>query len=138
MKTIIAGTRTFTDKWLFAQGMLEAKSRRIEPTVIISGTAAGADTLGEQWAKHWGIELIRVPAEWEKYGKRAGYMRNSQMADQADALIAFWDGKSRGTKHMIDIAMARKLKTSVSRYDLFLKTDELNKKALLSALSALK
>lgn len=65
--------------------------------------------MGERYAKENGIDLAIFPAEWDKYGKRAGYLRNEQMADHADSLIAFWDGKSKGTKHMIDIAKRKKL-----------------------------
>ena len=57
------------------------------------------------------------PADWDKYGKRAGYLRNVQMAEYADALLAFWDGESRGTKNMIDEALSRGLKVGVKRYD---------------------
>ena len=73
-------------------------------TEIVSGTARGADRLGEQYANANSLPLKKMPAEWDKYGKSAGYKRNEQMAEYSDCLIAFWDGQSRGTKHMIDIA----------------------------------
>lgn len=77
---------------------------------IVSGVARGADRLGEQYAKIAGYEVSRFPADWDGLGKRAGYVRNAEMAKYAMAdgnygvLIAFWDGKSKGTKHMIDLA----------------------------------
>jgi hypothetical protein len=83
---------------------------------IVSGTAAGADTLGERYAQEKGYEVKKFPAQWDLYGKSAGYKRNQQMAEYADGLIAFWDGKSRGTKHMIDIATNKGLKVRVIRY----------------------
>ena len=58
---------------------------------------------------------IFIP-QWDKYGKKAGYLRNVEMAENANALIAFWDGKSKGTKHMIDIATERNLPIRVIRY----------------------
>ena len=77
--------------------------------IIISGTARGADTLGEQYAREWGFKLQQFPADWKSCGKTAGIIRNVQMADNADALIAFWDGKSRGTAHMINTAKKKRL-----------------------------
>ena len=60
---------------------------------------------------------MEFPADWDKHGKSAGYKRNLEMAENADALIAFWDGESRGTKHMIDIAKEKNLLTRIIRYD---------------------
>lgn len=82
----------------------------------MSGTANGADQLSERWAKEFGYLIKYFPANWEKYGKLAGYKRNKQMAEYADALIAFWDGKSKGTKHMIDLAKEQNLQVRVVRY----------------------
>ena len=68
--------------------------------------------MGERYAKEKGC-LLKIfpvlPDEWDKYGKSAGYRRNVQMAEYADSCVVFWDGKSRGTKHMIDIAEKRNL-----------------------------
>lgn len=106
MRTIIAGSRT----WI--------SPRRLEwvvsicgwtPTVVISGGARGADQRGEQWAHKHGVPCERFLPDWETFGKSAGYKRNLQMAEAADALIALWDGKSRGTKHMIDIAREKNM-----------------------------
>jgi hypothetical protein len=102
MRCIIAGSRSFDDYdymlealWGWREGFMSE---------IISGGAKGADRLGERFAKEFNIPLKIMPADWYKYGKRAGYIRNEQMADYAEVLFAFWDGKSPGTKHMIDIA----------------------------------
>ena len=83
---------------------------------IVSGTANGADKLGEKYANDNGYPIKQFSANWDKYGKSAGYKRNAQMADYADTLIAFWDGKSRGTKHMIDLAKRGNLKVKVSYF----------------------
>ena len=110
MKLIIAGSRNFED--------YEVLKRRIdvlpfEITEIISGNARGADSLGEWYAAENEIQVRVYPANWSKYGKPAGYIRNKEMAEVADALIAFWDGKSKGTKHMIDIALDKGLEVIV-------------------------
>jgi len=101
MKLIVAGSREFTD-----YSTLETELSNIKDSIteIVSGTARGADRLGERYANENNITLQRMPAEWDKHGRSAGYKRNEQMAEYADSLIAFWDGQSRGTKHMIDIA----------------------------------
>jgi hypothetical protein len=116
MRVIVAGSRGFTDvARLFVN--LDHFHARWPITAIISGTASGADTLGEQWAKNRGVPVVRMPADWNTHGKSAGYKRNEQMAEVADYLLAFWDGKSRGTKHMIDIAARRGLTMTVIRYE---------------------
>ena len=117
-RVIIAGGRDFTDYDLLKQHCDYMLSRRAEgeEIVVISGGASGADALGEKYARERGYSLRQFPAKWELYGKRAGPMRNREMADNADALIAYWDGKSRGTKNMIEEATKRGLKVSVKNY----------------------
>jgi glycerophosphoryl diester phosphodiesterase len=115
MKVIIAGGRTFTDYGLLCQSADRALSKQTE-VEIVSGTAKGADLLGERYAADRGYPVKKFPADWDRYGKSAGYRRNAEMAEYADALIAFWDGTSRGTKHMIDLAHERGLKVRVISY----------------------
>lgn len=98
MKLIIAGSRTFTDIG-FMEEMLDAFV--LDVSEVVCGKARGADTLGEQWAILHGIPVKPFPADWDRYGKSAGFRRNLQMAEYANALAAFWDGKSRGTQHMV-------------------------------------
>jgi len=108
--TIVAGTRTFNDYILLERTILsiyKSKGLHRADVEIISGGARGADALGEQFAKKYGLKLTVFPADWNKYDKKAGPIRNIQMAEYAQEngiLIAFWDGVSRGTKHMIDTA----------------------------------
>lgn len=104
-RVIIAGGRNFSNYRLLKDKCFKILSNKIvtDNVVIISGGARGADMLGERFAKELGLQLLLFPAEWDKYGKSAGYKRNLTMSENADALIAFWDGKSRGTRHMIDI-----------------------------------
>lgn len=73
---------------------------------VCSGGANGVDTIAEQWAKGHNIEFVVFPAQWELYGKNAGFMRNKDMIDFCDILVSFWDGKSHGTKHAIDYALS--------------------------------
>lgn len=115
MKVIIAGGRDFVDydKLCRACDYYLQNQKEIE---IVSGVAKGADQLGEKYAKERGYPLKQFPAYWNKYEKRAGYIRNSKMAEYADALIAFWNGESRGTKDMIRQAKENKLKIRILNY----------------------
>ena len=117
-RIIIAGSREFNNIELLREkcDKLVSEKQKTHDIQIISGTARGADSLGEQYATERGFKCIRMPADWDKYGKSAGYRRNEQMAESADALIAFWDGKSRGTMHMINIAHEKGLPTRIVRY----------------------
>ncbi len=78
--------------------------RKQNNIVILSGCATGADALGERYAKENGFKVEKYPANWEKYGKYAGPKRNKEMAKNCDYVICFWDGKSKGTKSMINLA----------------------------------
>lgn len=117
-KVIIAGGRNFADYELL-RGSCDyflSRKRLTHEIVIVSGHARGADSLGERYATERGYRLELFPADWEASGKAAGVIRNRQMAEAAHALIAFWDGRSRGTKNMIDEATARSLPVKVVRY----------------------
>ena len=117
-RVIIAGTRSFNDYDLLRVSCnnLLSEKQRTHTVVIISGTARGADQMGERYARERGFQLRRFPADWEQYGKSAGHIRNAKMADNADALIAFWDGESKGTKNMIDNARRKGLAVRVIQY----------------------
>jgi YspA, cpYpsA-related SLOG family len=118
-RVIVAGSRDFNDYELLKSKMLHyLKGFDLSEVEIVSGTARGADQLGERFAREFGCKLKQFPADWDKYKKQAGFIRNLQMAEYSHALVAFWNGKSRGTKHMIDIAKKEGLKLRVVRYDL--------------------
>lgn len=103
MYIIIAGSRTFTDYQLLEETLDDIiKEEHIVNPIIVSGTAYGADKLGEQYAQKRGYQVIQFKPNWAVYGKSAGFIRNKEMADNADLLVAFWDGKSKGTAMMID------------------------------------
>lgn len=110
MKTIIAGSRGITDYYVVLAAILESN---FEITEVVSGTARGVDSLGETYAVRNKLPIAKFPADWDRFGKRAGFLRNADMALYADALIAVWDGKSKGTKHMIDCAKLQGLKTYI-------------------------
>ena len=81
--------------------------------IIVSGGAKGVDETAEGEARKIGMEVISVPAEWNKYGKRAGLMRNDIIVGMADCVVAFWDGVSLGTKYTIDKAKEKNVITQV-------------------------
>jgi hypothetical protein len=101
MKLIIAGSRDCQDRDLVFKTL---DSLNIEITEIVSGCAEGPDTFGEEWAIRNRVPVKRFPPDFKRWGKSAGPRRNIQMLEYADYLIAFWDGKSKGTKHTIDNA----------------------------------
>jgi len=108
MKLIIAGSRNITDYQILIEAINYFNIKDIDE--IISGEARGVDKLGERYAYDNDIPLKRFPARWDKFGKSAGYIRNNEMADYADTLLAIWDHKSKGTKHMINTALNKNLK----------------------------
>lgn len=110
MNVIIAGSRTFKDYSVLYNYCESVLSSITEPIVIFSGGARGADFLAEAYARGKTYELKIFPAKWDIYGRSAGPIRNEEMARNADVLIAFWDGKSAGTKNMIAQAEKNNLK----------------------------
>jgi hypothetical protein len=115
-KVIVAGTRDFNNYHLLKMKLDKILSNITDDIIIVSGKAKGADTLGEKYAKEKGYQIAEFPADWEKFGRSAGYKRNVQMAEYADACVCFWDGRSPGTKHMINIANQYKLQIRVVKY----------------------
>jgi len=109
MKVAIVGTRTYPDL-----EQVREYVRKLSPDdIIVSGGAKGVDETAEDEARNCGMEVISVPAEWNKYGKRAGLMRNDIILAMADLVVAFWDGVSRGTKYTIDRAKEKNVITQV-------------------------
>lgn len=115
-KVIIAGGRDFNDYQLLVDSCDKylVNKNNIE---IVSGTAKGADLLGEQYAKDRGHSVKKFKPDWASLGKRAGFIRNEQMAQYGNALIAFFDGESKGTKHMIDTAQKLGLPMKIVKYN---------------------
>ena len=115
-RIIVAGSRDFDDwKTLMTNltRIIKGFNCNREDVQIVSGGARGADKLGEEYAKKAGLALKVFNADWDNLGKRAGIIRNAEMAKYGTHLVAFWDGKSRGTKNMIEVASRRGLKVEV-------------------------
>lgn len=99
MKVIIAGSRNLENYLLVAQAMQRCG---YDVTEVVSGCATGVDNLGERWARTNNIPIKEMPANWNRDGKAAGPIRNREMAKYADAAVIIWDGKSAGTRNMVD------------------------------------
>lgn len=114
MKVIIAGGRDYHNY----DTLLEAiKESQFPISTVISGGAKGVDALGEKYAEEMNISLKIYNADWEQFGRAAGPIRNGKMAEEGEALIALWDGKSKGTKNMIETATKKGLIVFVKRTD---------------------
>lgn len=125
-KVIVAGGRDFNDYRLLKHH-LDMMRRAIlandvaDDMEVVCGKAKGADSLGERWAKQNHVGVAEFPANWNRqpdgsYDRAAGHKRNRKMGDYADTLIAFWDGKSSGTKGMIDYAKEKGLNVFIVNY----------------------
>jgi len=112
MKVIIAGSRTITDRKLVEVAI---KASGFTITEVVCGMARGVDTVGFNWAKDNNIPVKEFPANWNKYGRSAGPIRNKEMADYAEALIAVMVPGSRGTKNMVETATKLGLKVHLMK-----------------------
>lgn len=123
-KVIVAGTRDFVDYEYLTEVMDEVIAGMMgkdggngtKAVEIVSGTARGADRLGERYGKERGYDVALFPADWDKNGRSAGYIRNWEMAQYANVCVIFWDGKSKGTKNMKDQAQKNGLDVHVIKY----------------------
>jgi len=112
MRLAVVGTRTFErvdlvdahlDRWRSQHSLL----------IIVSGGARGADRLAASYAKRHCLELLQFRADWAQHGRRAGAIRNRQIVDNADALVAFWDEVSPGTRITLDMAISKGIPSTV-------------------------
>lgn len=115
-RVIVAGGRDFNNYNLLSEKLTALLANRSEKIVIISGMAKGADSLGAMYAQNHNILVSYFPALWQVHGNQAGFIRNEEMAKNADACVCFWDGESVGTKHMIDTAKSMKIALRVILY----------------------
>lgn len=117
MRLIVAGGRDFNDYELLEYNLTHIlKNFSYDEITLICGEAKGADSLGKNFALKNGIKIESYFPDWNLHGKRAGTIRNKQMAENGTHLVAFWDGKSRGTNSMIELAEERKLEVIVIKY----------------------
>ena len=114
-KLVVAGTRYFSNYALVASKLDAYLADKLDKynVTIICGDAQGADAMGLAYASNHGLKVEHFPAEWGKFGNAAGPIRNKKMAQNADAVIVFWDGKSPGTKNMIKNAKAEGLPCTI-------------------------
>ena len=108
MKLSVIGSRNFENYEILANEILKLN---LKISSIISGGAKGADTLAERWANENNIPIILYKPDWKKYGRAAGLRRNENIIESCDFCLAFWDGKSKGTKFSIDLC--KKLKKPI-------------------------
>lgn len=111
LKVIIAGSRTITD---YNEVHLAVQRSGFNISEVVCGMARGVDSLGKIYAENNNIPIAQFPALWDTYGKQAGFMRNEEMAKYADALILVWDGRSKGSQHMLNLA--KKYNLSISNH----------------------
>jgi len=114
MKVIIAGSRHIFDRAFLDRAIALSP---FEITTVVCGCARGIDRCGAEWAYDRELPVDHFPANWDKYGIGAGPIRNRQMADHADAAIVIWDGKSRGSKNMIEEMQKRNKPVHVVIYE---------------------
>lgn len=114
-KVIIAGSRTFNNYSLLKE-ICDDFLQGFEDIEIVCGMAIGADLLGYNYAISKGYPIKEFIPNWKKFGKKAGMLRNREMANYGNILIAFWDGFSTGTSNMIQEARKRKLVVKIVNY----------------------
>jgi len=111
MKVAIVGSREFARM----ERVNECVALLPSDSVVISGNARGVDRAAEEAARQRGLKVISLPAQWDKYGKSAGYRRNADIVKLADRVIAFWDGISKGTLHTINLAKQKGIPVEIVR-----------------------
>ena len=115
-RLIVAGGRDFNNYPALASSLDRLLKNVCDDIQIVCGMARGADRLGERYAKEHDYRIRYFPADWDSDGRSAGFRRNVRMAENADALVAFWDGSSKGTGHMIETAKRNGLDVRIIRY----------------------
>ena len=118
-KLIVAGGRDYLDYVQMFEELHKLANNQYsnQAISIVSGMARGADALAVRFAREQQVRLYEFPADWNANGKRAGFMRNEEMAEFADGLVAFWDGQSKGTAHMIQTMKKLNKPVHVIRYE---------------------
>ncbi len=115
MNVGIVGSRNFSNLEYVEDFILQLHIANPIDLTIISGNAPGVDKTAENYAHKNGIPVLSLPANWDEYGRRAGYLRNIKIVDNSDLVVAFWDGKSKGTQHSINLARQKGKKLIIIR-----------------------
>lgn len=110
MNILVCGGRDFTNIKLLRKYCSSIISEN--DTVLCGMAPNGADLFAYRWCKQYNVNILEFPADWKKYGKGAGMVRNNLMLKQAHYILAFWDGKSPGTGHNVE--QAKKLKIPIT------------------------
>jgi len=113
VKIAIIGSRTFNNYELVKREMEHYKE---SVSLIVSGGAKGADSLAERWASENGIMTKIFLPDWEKHGRAAGFLRNKDIVKEADVVLAFWDGQSKGTQHSFKLAQEMNKQIKIIKY----------------------
>ena len=117
MHILACGSRGFTDKVLATKILKDLDWCSCRIKYVLHGDCRGADRIAGQAAKDLGLAVQTMPADWERYGKSAGFRRNEAMMDTNPGLVlAFWDGESKGTAHTIGLARKRGIPVHVEEY----------------------
>ena len=125
IKLAVIGSRTgfSVNPGEMIEKVLELENISKDQLIIVSGGAKGVDSLAESWAISNGVETLIFPADWKNLGRGAGYIRNIQIIDSADLVLAVWDGQSKGTKHSLYLSRKRGLKVYLAYPELHLASD---------------
>lgn len=115
MRLAVVGSRSFRD-YTDLEKTLSFIHKKVPITRIISGGAKGADSLAEQWARENSVDTQVFIPDWETYGKRAGFLRNKQIVDYSEAVVVFWDGKSKGSQHSMKLAKEQGKSVLIRRF----------------------
>lgn len=115
IRLAIIGGRDFTN-YEYMKNSLAKLAQDVTIIQVVSGGARGADSLGEQWANEQNIPINIFPAQWEKYGRSAGFRRNKDIINNCDMVAAFWDGQSRGTENSIQLAKEQRKPVRIFKY----------------------
>lgn len=116
-RVVVAGSRTLDDYDLLERTLdAQIEVWGLKKPVIVSGTAKGADRMGEQYAAARGLDVVKFPGHWNTLGRAAGILRNVQMAWYGTHAAVFWDGVSNGSRHMIETAKESRLRTLLTRF----------------------
>lgn len=115
MKLLVAGSRTISSTNAIYKVLNEYVEEHGDKLSIISGGAKGVDTVAAEFAKSQNIPFTEVPADWDKHGRAAGFIRNKEMWEMADEGVVFWDGVSKGTAHSFKLSEQMNKKLRVFR-----------------------
>lgn len=104
MKLMVCGSRNIIDvEWIFQQINICVSENNFKDIILVEGEARGVDSISALWARRHGCEVLKYPADWALYGRKAGILRNIDMYNASDFVLILWDGKSNGTNHVISL-----------------------------------